>query len=71
MNWLSPLKYKSFEVDDDDTKLNGVKLELKHVTEDDEGYYTCFISNSNGFSFGTTFLNITPMLPTGMAFLIK
>ena len=61
---ISPLKYKSFEVVDDGTKLNGVKLELQHVTEKHMGYYTCFLSNSNGFSFGTAFLNVTPIRPT-------
>jgi hypothetical protein len=71
VNWLSPQKYKSFEVDDGNTKLNGVMLELTHVTEEDMGYYTCFLSNSNGFTFGTTFLNVTPILPSGMTFLIE
>jgi hypothetical protein len=66
VNWISPLKYKSFEVVKDGTELNGVKLELQHVTEKHQGYYTCFLSNSNGFSFGTAFLNVTPILPTGI-----
>lgn len=68
VNWLSPQMYRPFEIQHGETELNGVKLELKLVTKKDTGYYTCFLSNSNGFTFGTAFLNVKPILPTGIVF---
>ena len=70
-NWLlNPQKYmyRPFKVQHGETELNGVKLELKRVTEKDMGYYTCFVSNTIGVTFGTAFLNVRPILPTGIVF---
>ena len=67
VNWISSKNYRSFEIDEDGRKLHGVKLELQHVTEKDKGYYSCFLSNSIGHTFGTAYLNVIPMLPTGRA----
>lgn len=66
MKLINPRKYKSFQVNIGNKQLYGVKLQLKHVTKNDEGYYTCHISNSNGASNGTAYLKINNILPSGM-----
>lgn len=62
---LASSKYESFASDVDDRKLHGVKLHLENVSEDDRGFYTCFVSNNLGFSHGTAFLDVKPVSPTG------
>lgn len=62
---LSPMKYKPYTVDGDKARFNGVKLQLTHITKEDEGFYSCFLSNSDGMTHGSTFLNVTPVSRTG------
>ena len=65
LNWFNPKQYRPFEIKHGETELNGMKLELGRVTSKDTGYYSCFLYNAKGFTFGTAFLTVVPILPTG------
>lgn len=59
-------KYEPFSAVIGQNILDGGRLHLDFVSEEDEGFYTCFVSNNLGYTHRTAYLNVTAVSPTGM-----